>query len=122
MAKLVGICVVLFLVAIGVVFVNAGADLAAMFTALLAEPLLAKAAWAVIVLVPLVVLPAAVWLGETLVRQRAAAAALELRLDGVRQGAKELTKSQIDAEAAVHHLARTDPENAIGAVQQRLGE
>jgi len=22
----------------------------------------------------------------------------------------------------VHHLARTDPENAIGAVQQRLGE
>jgi chromosome segregation ATPase len=122
MAKLVGICIVLFLVAIGVVFVNAGADLAAMFTALLAEPLLAKAAWAVIVLVPLVVLPAAVWLSETLVRQRAAAAALELRLDGVRQGAKDLAKSQIDADAAVHHLARTDPEDAIGAVAQRLTE
>jgi chromosome segregation ATPase len=63
-----------------------------------------------------------VWLGENLVRQRAAAAALELRLDGVRAGAKDLAKSQIDADAAVHHLARTDPEDAIGAVAQRLTE
>jgi uncharacterized coiled-coil DUF342 family protein len=30
--------------------------------------------------------------------------------------------SQVDAEAAVHHLARSDPEDAIGAVQQRLTE
>jgi DNA repair exonuclease SbcCD ATPase subunit len=63
-----------------------------------------------------------VWLCDTLVRQRKAAQALALRLDGVRQGVKELAKSQIDADVTVHHLARTDPEDAIGAVQQRLTE
>ena len=35
---------------------------------------------------------------------------------------RELAKSQVDADAAVHHLARTDPEEAIGAVAQRLTE
>jgi chromosome segregation ATPase len=122
MGKLVGICVVLFMLAVGVLIVSGGSDLAALFAALRAEPVLDKVAWAVIVLVPLVLLPSVVWLCDTLVRQRKAAQALELRLDGVRQGVKELAKSQIDADAAVHHLARTDPEDAIGAVQQRLGE
>jgi chromosome segregation ATPase len=122
MGKLVGICVVLFMLAVGVLIVTGGPDLAALFAALRAAPLLEKVAWTVIVLVPLVLLPSAVWLCDTMVRQRKAAQALELRLDGVRQGAKELAKSQIDADAAVHHLARTDPESAIGAVQQRLGE
>jgi chromosome segregation ATPase len=122
MGKLVGICVVLFMLAVGVLIVTAGPDLAALLNALRAEPLLTKVAWAVIVLVPLFLLPSAVWLCDTLVRQRKAAQALELRLDGVRQGVKDVAKSQIDAEAAVHHLARTDPEDAIGAVTQRLGE
>ena len=122
MGKFVGICVVVFMLAVGILIVTAGSDLAALFAALRAESVLDKVAWAVIVLVPLVLLPSAVWLCDTLVRQRKAAQALELRLDGVRQGAKELAKSQIDADAAVHHLARTDPENAIGAVQQRLTE
>src|ERR1700726_2964983 len=122
MGKFVGICVVVFMLAVGFVIVSAGSDLAALLAALRAEPVLDKVAWAVIVLVPLVLLPSAVWLCDTLVRQRKGAQALELRLDGVRQGVKELAKSQIDAEAAVHHLARTDPEDAIGAVQQRLTE
>ncbi len=122
MGKLIGICVVVFMLAVGVLIVTAGPDLAALFAALRAEPVLDKVAWAVVVLVPLVLLPSAVWLCDTLVRQRKAAHALELRLDGVRQGTKELAKSQIDAEAALHHLARTDPENAIGAVAQRLTE
>ena len=120
MGKFVGICVVVFMLAVGVLIVSGGSDIAALFAALRAEPLLDKVAWAVIVLVPLVLLPSAVWLCDTLVRQRKAAQALELRLDGVRQGVKELAKSQIDADATVHHLARTDPEDAIGAVQQRL--
>ena len=122
MSKFVGICVVVFMLAVGFLIVTGGPDLAALLAALRAQPVLDKVAWAVIVLVPLVLLPSAVWLCDTLVRQRKAAQALELRLDGVRQGVKELAKSQIDAEAAVHHLARTDPEDAIGAVQQRLGE
>ncbi|HWS08307.1 MAG TPA: hypothetical protein VN362_10765 [Xanthobacteraceae bacterium] len=122
MGKLVGICVVLFMLAVGVLIVTGGPDLAALFAALRAAPLLEKVGWTIIVLVPLVLLPSVVWLCDTLVRQRKAAQALELRLDGVRQGAKDLAKSQIDADAAVHHLARTDPESAIGAVQQRLTE
>jgi len=122
MGKLVGICVALFMLAVGIVIVTAGPDVAALFGALRSAPLLEKLAWAVIVLVPLVLLPSAVWLCDTLVRQRTAADALALRLNGVRQGVKELARSQVDAEAAVHHLARSDPEDAIGAVQQRLAE
>jgi chromosome segregation ATPase len=122
MGKLVGVCVVLFMLAFGFLFVTEAPVIAALFSALWAEPLLDKVAWAILVLVPLVLLPSAVWLCDTLVRQRKAANALELRLDGVRQGARELAKSQIDAEAAVHHLARTDPEDAIGALQQRITE
>jgi chromosome segregation ATPase len=122
MGKLVGICVVVFMLAVGFVIVTAGPDIAALFNALRSEPLLDKVAWAIIALVPLITLPAAVWLCDTLVRQRQAATALELRLDGVRQGVKDLAKAQIDAEAAVHHLARTDPESAIGAMTQRLAD
>ena len=90
--------------------------------ALRAQPLPDKVAWAVIVLVPLVLLPSAVWLCDTLVRQRKAAQALRAAARRRTPRRQELAKSQIDADAAVHHLARTDPEDAIGAVQQRLGE
>jgi chromosome segregation ATPase len=93
-----------------------------MLNAFRSQSLASKLAWAVIVLVPLILIPAAVWLGETLVRQRQAAHALELRLDGVRQGVKTLVKSQVEAEGAVHHLARTDPEDAMSAMKQRLTE
>jgi chromosome segregation ATPase len=62
------------------------------------------------------------WLADALIRQRKAADALELRLGGVRQGVKGLVISQIDADAAAHHLARTDPEQALGAVAERLTE
>jgi chromosome segregation ATPase len=122
MGKLIGVCVVLFMLAAGILIVTAASDIAALFAALRSEPLPAKLAWAIIVLVPLVMLPSAVWLGDNLVRQRRAAQALELRLDGVRQGVQELARSQIDADAAVHHLARTDPENAIGALRERLAD
>ncbi|MGA7958110.1 MAG: hypothetical protein WCA26_13755, partial [Xanthobacteraceae bacterium] len=71
-------------------------------------------------LIPLALIPSALWLTDALLRQRRANDALEQRLGGVRQGVRELTKSQIDADASVHHLARTDPEGAIGAVTQRL--
>jgi len=122
MVKLVGICVVLFVLALGTVIASQGHDLAALFNGFQAEPLLGKIAWLVVVLVPLVLLPSVVWLSDTLVRQRKAAHALELRLDGVRRDVKDLAKTQIDADAALHHLARTDPEYAMGSIQQRLGE
>jgi chromosome segregation ATPase len=122
MGRFVGGCILLFVFAVGFIVVTQAQDIAALFEALRGEPLTHKLAWFVVVLVPLAFIPAALWLCDALIRQRRAADALELRLGGVRAGVKELAKSQIDAEAAVHHLARTDPEAAIGAVGQRLTE
>jgi chromosome segregation ATPase len=120
--NVVAICGALFVLAVGFLVLAEGREAAALLDAFWSQSLLSKAAWAIIVLAPFVLLLYAVWLGETLVRQRQAAQALELRLDGVRAGVKALAKVQVDAEAAVHHLARTDPEDAMSAMQQRLTE
>ena len=122
MGKFVGIGVVLFVFALGFVVVTQAQDIAALFGAFRDEPLTQKLAWFLIVLIPLALIPAALWLCDALIRQRKANETLEARLGGVRQGVRELAKSQVDAEAGVHHLARTDPEDAITAVQQRLTE
>jgi predicted nucleic acid-binding Zn-ribbon protein len=122
MAKFVGICVVLFVLAVGLVVVNQPQDMAALFGAFRSESLAQKLAWFLVVLIPLLLIPSALWLVDALLRQQRANAALELRLGGVREGVRELTKLQIDADAATHHLARTDPEAALGAVTQRLAD
>jgi chromosome segregation ATPase len=122
MAKFVGVCVIVFVLAVGFIVVTQAQDMAALFEAFRAEPLTQKLAWFLIVLIPLALLPSALWLCDALIRQRNAANALELRLGGVRQNARELAKSQVDADTAVHHLARTDPEDAIGTIAQRLTE
>jgi len=118
----VGICSALFVLAVGFLVLGEGREAAALLDVFWSQPLLSKVAWAVVALVPIVLVPSALWLGETLVRQRQAAQALESRLGGVRQGVKALAQSQVDAEAAVHHLARTDPEDVMSALQQRLTE
>jgi chromosome segregation ATPase len=112
----------LFVLALAFLILADGREAGAVLDVFRSQSLLSKLAWVIIVLVPLIVVPSAVWLGETLVRQRQAAHALELRLDGVRQGVKSLVRSQADADAAVHQLIRSDPEEAIGAMKQRLGE
>jgi chromosome segregation ATPase len=122
MAKFVGIGVLLFIVAVGFIVVTQTQDLAALFEAFRAESLAQRLAWFVAVLILLALIPAVLWLAEALARERQATQALGLRLGGVRQGVRELAKSQVTAEASVHHLARTDPEDAIGAVAQRLTE
>jgi DNA repair exonuclease SbcCD ATPase subunit len=122
MARVVGIGVILFVVAVGFIVVTQAQDIAALFEAFRSEPLSQKLAWFLAVLIPLALIPSALWLCDALARQRKANAALELRLGGVRDGVKDLARTQVDADAAVHHLARTDPEEAIGAVAQRLTE
>jgi chromosome segregation ATPase len=108
--------------AVGFVVVSHAQDFAALFEAFRTEPLTQKLAWFVIVLIPLALIPAAVWLCDAVIRQRKAADELELRLGGIRQAARELGKTQVDVDAAIHHLARTDPETAIGDVTARLTE
>lgn len=122
MGRFVGVSVVLFVLAVGFVLLTQGPEMAALIGAYRSEPLLHKIAWAVIVLVPLVMLPFAVWLWDRLVRQRQAATALELRLDGVRARAKDVSRAQSDVEADVQHLTRTDPEDAIATLQRRISE
>jgi len=122
MAKFVGIGVAVFVLAIGFIVVTQAQDIAALFEAFRSEPLAQKLAWFVAVLILLALIPTALWLCDALIRQRKAASALELRLGGLQQGVKELARSQVDAEGSVHHLVRTDPEDAIGAIAQRLNE
>jgi vacuolar-type H+-ATPase subunit I/STV1 len=122
MSKFVGGCVVLFVLAVGCIFITQAQDLAALFAVFRSEPLLQKLAWFLIVLIPLALIPSALWLADAVIRQSRAAAALELRLGGVRQGVQDLAKAQVDAESAVRHLVSSDPEDAIGAVTQRLAE
>ena len=122
MVRFVGICVVLFVFALGFIVVTQTQDMAALFEAFRSETLTQKLAWFLLVLIPLALIPSALWLCDALARQRKAASALELRLGGVKQGVKELVGAQVDADAMAHHLARTDPEDAIGVVAQRLSD
>ena len=93
MGKFVGVSVVLFVLAVAFVVMTQGPEMAALIAAFRSEPLLHKIAWAVIVLVPLVMLPFAVWLWDRLLRQHQAGTRCEDRLDGVRRDVKDLTKS-----------------------------
>jgi chromosome segregation ATPase len=122
MAKVVGSGVVLFILAVGFIIVTQTQDFAALLEAFRSEPLLQRLAWFVAVVILLALIPTALWLSEALARQRQAANALEQRLGGVRAGVKEIAGLQVSAEASLHHLARSDPEDAIGAIGQRLTE
>ena len=122
MGKFVGISVVLFVLAVLFVGLTQGSEMAVMFAAFGALPWLQKIAWTVIVLVPLVMLPFAVWLWDRLVRQQHTGLTLQQRLDGVRASVKEATKAQLDTEADVQNLTRSDPEDAIAALQRRVSE
>ncbi len=110
------------MLAVGFVVVSHAQDFAALFEAFRSEPLTQKLAWFVIVLVPLALIPSAIWLCDAVIRQRKAADELEMRLGGIRQAARELGNNQVETDAAIHHLARTDPETAIGDVTARLAE
>jgi chromosome segregation ATPase len=122
MGKFVGASVVLFVLAVLFVGLTQGSEMAAIFAAFGALPWLQKIAWAVVVLVPLVMLPFAVWLWDRSMRQQQSNAVLQQRLDGVRASVKDATKAQADAEADVQQLTRSDPEDAIAALQRRVSE
>ncbi len=122
MGKFVGVCVGLFVLAVGFVALTQGPQMADLIKVFRSEPALYQVAWGVIVLVPLLMLPFAVWLWDKLLRQRHAAKTLSLRLDGVRQGVQDLNDAQAEVEGSVEHLTLTDPEDAIAALKRRISE
>jgi hypothetical protein len=116
------VCGALFVLALGFLILADRWDAATVLNAFWSKSPLSKLAWVFVVLVPLFLVPAAVWLAETPVRQRQAVQELPLRLDGVRQGVKALVKPQAEAEAALAHLTHIDPEDTMSAMKQRLSE
>jgi hypothetical protein len=119
MGKVVGIGVVFLALAVGFVLLTEKHEIVALFAAFRDQPPQAQIAWAVIVFVPFALLVCAVWLSYALMPQRRGKAA---RRDAVRESMKGLARGQVDAETAVHHLVRTDPEDALAVLQQRLTE
>jgi chromosome segregation ATPase len=87
---------------------------------IMARPLPEQVAWAIIGLVPLILLAVALMLREKLERQRRATELLEARLGGVRQAVSGLVEGQKDNEAATNYLAVGEPEDAITDLEGRL--
>jgi hypothetical protein len=81
-----------------------------------------KIGWAVIIVAPFGLLAAALWESARLDQQRKANAVWETRFRGVRKGADELDDGQKDIDRATTYLERSDPENAMSALQRRLIE
>jgi chaperonin cofactor prefoldin len=86
------------------------------------QPLMRKLAWAVIIVTPFGLLAGALWESARLEQQRRANAVWETRFRGVRKAADELDDAQKDIDRATNNLERSDPEDAISALQRRLIE
>jgi DNA repair exonuclease SbcCD ATPase subunit len=86
----------------------------------LSQPLPQAAASMAILFAALGLLAAALWTVEKLRQVRKTNEALEARLRGVHATIDNLESSQKDAESAVNYLGRSDPDQTITALQQRL--
>jgi chromosome segregation ATPase len=86
------------------------------------KPLLQKLAWAIIFVSPFGLLAAALWQSARLDQQRKANEVWETRFRGVRKTVDEVDNAQKDADRATNYLERSDPEEAMSAIQRRLIE
>ena len=95
---------------------------AALIELVQSQPLLQKLAWAVIIVTPFGLLAGALWESARLDQQRKANEVWETRFRGVRKAADELDDAQKDIDRATSNLERSDPEDAMSALQRRLLE
>jgi chromosome segregation ATPase len=86
------------------------------------QPLMQKLAWAVIIVTPFGLLAGALWESARLEQQRKANEVWETRFRGVRKASDELDDAQKDIDRATSNLERSDPEDAMSALQRRLIE
>jgi chaperonin cofactor prefoldin len=86
------------------------------------QPLLQKLAWAVIIVAPFGLIAAALWESGRLDQQRKANDIWETRFRGVRKAQDELDDAQKDLDRATDYLERSDPDDAMSALQRRLIE
>ena len=118
MRILVGGAVVVLAFALAFIIWNFNLDV--LVEAFLSQPTPQKVAWIVTVAASLLLLSLALWQSEMLLRQRKIAQTLEHRLRGVGQIVDQLEEAQSDPDFAAKYLLRTDPADAISAVEERL--
>jgi len=118
MRMLVGGAVVVLAVAFAFIVWNF--NLNVLVEVFLSQPTPQKVAWIVTVAASLLLLSLAFWQSEMLLRQRKIAQTLEHRLRGVGQLVNQLEEAQSDPDFAANYLLRTDPADAISAVEERL--
>ena len=95
-------------------------NLNALVEVLLSQPTPQKIAWVVVVAASLLLIGLALWQSGMLMKQSKVTQILEHRLRGVGQIVHRLEEAQSDADLAADYLLRTDPEDAISAVRERL--
>jgi chaperonin cofactor prefoldin len=122
MRILVLVCSALLALAVGFVVYASGYAPAALMELVQSQPLLQKLAWAVIIVAPFGLLAAALWESGRLDQQRKSNDIWETRFRGVRKARDELDDGQKDLDRATDYLERSDPEDAMSALQRRLIE
>ena len=109
----------LIVLAISIAFVwNFNLD--ALVKVFLSQPTPQKIAWVVGAAASLLLIGLALWQSGMLLKQRKVTETLEHRLRGVGQIIHRLEEAQSDADVATNYLLRTDPEDAISALSERL--
>jgi hypothetical protein len=122
MRILVLVCSALLTLAVGFEVYSSGYPPSALIDFVQSQPLLQKLAWAVIIVSPFGLLAAALWESARLDQQRKVNDVWETRFRGVRKAVDEVDDAQKDSDRATSYLERTDPEEAMSALQRRLIE
>jgi chromosome segregation ATPase len=122
MRILVLVCSALLALAVGFELYSSEYPPTALIELVQSQPLPQKLAWAVIIVSPFGLLAAALWESARLGQQLKANEVWEARFRGVRKSVDELEDAQKDADRAANYLERTDPEDAMSALQRRLIE
>jgi chromosome segregation ATPase len=122
MRVLVLVCSALLALAVGFEVYASGYAPSALMELVQSQPVLQKLAWAVIIVAPFGLVAAALWESGRLDQQRKANDIWETRFRGVRKAQDELDDAQKDIDRATDYLERSDPEDAMSALQRRLIE
>ena len=122
MRNLVLVCSALLALAVGFEVYSSDYRATALIELVQSRPLLQKLAWAVIIVTPFALLAGALWESARLDQERKANEVWETRFRGVRKAAEELEDAQMDVDRATSYLERSDPEEAMSALQRRLIE
>jgi hypothetical protein len=107
--------------AIALAFIVWDFNLDVLATVFLSQPGPNQIAWMIVLAASLLLLWLALWQSEMLSKQRKVVKTLEHRLRGVGQNVHRLEAGQSNVELAENYLLRTDPEDAISAIDERLG-